>query len=65
MADLDTAAADVIINLENRAVPEPGRFRRLLELVPAGDAERKASRLKFRAYREIGLQPVSHEMGKN
>ncbi len=64
-ADLDQSAADVIINLSTELVPRPERFRRLLELVPARDAERKASRIKFRAYRELGLQPKSHAMGRS
>jgi len=63
MSDLDNSAAEVIINLDLHAVPRPGRFKRLLELVPARDAEREASRIKFRTYREVGLQPVSHKMG--
>lgn len=62
-ADLDQSLAEVIINLTTGLVPAPQRFRRLLELVPARDAERKASREKFRAYREMGLQPRSHTMG--
>lgn len=65
MADLDQAQADVIINLDLAAVPNPHRFRRLLELVPAREAERQASRDKFRAYRELGLDPKSHAMGHN
>jgi DNA polymerase-3 subunit chi len=62
MAILDQAAVDVVINLDMHAVPGPQRFRRLLELVPARDADREASRNKFRAYREVGLAPVSHNM---
>ncbi|MDZ4728656.1 MAG: DNA polymerase III subunit chi [Xanthomonadales bacterium] len=64
-ADLDHSVADVIINLSTELVPTPQRFRRLLELVPARDAERKASRVKFSAYRELGLQPKSHAMGRH
>lgn len=64
-ADLDHTPAAVIINLSNELVPSPQRFRRLLELVPARDAERKASRVKFSAYRDLGLQPKSHAMGRN
>jgi DNA polymerase IIIc chi subunit len=32
----------------------------LLELVPANDAQRQASRVKFREYRSRGLEPASH-----
>lgn len=62
--DLDRTPAEVIINLGLAAVPRPERFRRLLELVPAREAERQASRSKFRAYREQGLDPQSHSMGQ-
>lgn len=64
-ADLDHCSAEVIINLDTKAIPRPERFRRLLELVPANDVDRQASRLKFRAYKEQGLEPVSHPMGGN
>ncbi len=63
--DLDDCQAQVIINLDTKVIPRPERFRRLLELVPANDADRKASRLKFRAYKAQGLEPVSHTMGGN
>ena len=35
---------DVIINLASTAVPEPARFRRLLEIVPPQPEQRMASR---------------------
>jgi DNA polymerase-3 subunit chi len=54
---------DVVINLSGQAVPEPGRFARLLEIVPGDEAQRLASRQKFREYRDLGLKPVSHTIG--
>ena len=60
MDDLDDDAGEVIINLTGDAVPQAERFRRLLELVPADDAQRQASRAKFREYRSRGLEPASH-----
>lgn len=65
LADLDQAQAEVVINLDLAAVPQPQRFHRLLELVPARQADRQASRSKFRVYRELGLNPQSHTMGHN
>ena len=56
--------ADVVINLCPEAVPEPERFSRLLEIVPAADNEREASRVKFRIYRNMGLDPQTHEINK-
>jgi DNA polymerase-3 subunit chi len=56
------ATRDVVVNLTSEAVPEPGRFRRLLEIVPADSRLRESSRIKFRAYRSLGLEPRHHEM---
>jgi DNA polymerase-3 subunit chi len=56
--------ADVVINLCPRAVPEPERFSRVLEIVPAADNEKEASRVKYRIYRNLGLDPQTHEINK-
>jgi len=53
---------DVVINLTAEPVPEPARFRRLLEIVPADADLRESSRAKFRTYRSLGLEPNHHEM---
>jgi DNA polymerase-3 subunit chi len=55
---------EVLINLSTTAISEPERFKRLLEIVPGNEPERIASRQKFRAYRDQGLRPASHEIGK-
>ena len=52
---------DVVINLGPDVVPRPERFKRLLEVVPYADTERKASRMKYKAYRDQGLNPCTHE----
>jgi len=56
------ADRDVVINLTADPVPEPGRFRRLLEIVPADARLRESSRTKFRAYRGLGLEPNHHKI---
>lgn len=53
---------DVVINLSDQAVTEPGQLKRLLEIVPCADQQRLASRQKFRVYRELGLQPSTHNI---
>lgn len=53
---------DLVINLCPEAVPDPTRFARLCEIVPAEPAQRDASRVKFRTYRDGGLSPEHHEM---
>lgn len=55
---------DVVINLSPQPVPNPGRFVRLLEIVPQEDVARKASRGKFKYYRDLGITPGSHEISK-
>jgi DNA polymerase-3 subunit chi len=56
--------ADVVINLCTDAVPDPVRFSRVLEIVPYADDEKEASRLKYRIYRNLGLNPRTHEINK-
>lgn len=61
-ADQVGADRDVVVNLGGQAVPDPGRFHRLLEIVPAEPRMREASRDKFRHYRKLGLQPTKHDI---
>lgn len=56
--------ADVVINLCTDAVPQPERFSRVLEIVPYANDERTASRVKFKTYRNLGLNPQTHEINK-
>jgi DNA polymerase-3 subunit chi len=53
---------DVVINLCPEAVPQPERFSRVLEIVPYAENERKASRVKYKTYRNLGLNPRTHEI---
>jgi DNA polymerase-3 subunit chi len=54
--------SDVVINLCPEAIPQPERFSRVLEIVPYANEERKASRTKFKTYRNLGLKPQTHEI---
>jgi len=63
-SELNDQTAEVLINMTREAVPSPERFQRLLELVPANDAQREASRNKFRTYRGLGLKPESHPVNR-
>jgi len=56
--------AEVVINLCPEAVPQPESFSRVLEIVPAADNEKTASRAKYRIYRNQGLMPRTHEIDK-
>jgi len=55
---------DVVINLCPEAVPQPERFSRILEIVPFAENERKASRVKYKTYLNLGLKPQTHEINK-
>ncbi len=55
---------DVVINLSPQPVAEPSRFRRLLEIVPKVEAQRRASREKFRYYRDRGFRAEMHEISE-
>jgi len=52
----------LVINLGPQALPDPGRFDRLLEIVPQDPAALAASREKFRHYLGLGLKPEHHEI---
>jgi DNA polymerase-3 subunit chi len=56
--------ADVVINLCPEAVPQPERFSRILEIVPQANDEREASRVKYKAYRKLGITPRMQEIDK-
>lgn len=52
----------ILVNMAESVVPEPGKYQRLLEIVPAKDSHRDASRQKYRAYRELGLTAETHSI---
>ncbi len=56
------ADRDLVVNLGREPVPEPTRFRRLLEIVPMDQDRRAAARDKFRQYRAQGLEPDNHDI---
>jgi len=56
--------AEVVINLCPETVPRPETFSRVLEIVPAAEDERAASRVKYRNYLNLGLTPRTHEINK-
>lgn len=58
----DIKQVGVVINLCRETVPQPTKFNRILEIVPFAKQERDASRVKFKAYRDLGLSPQLHEM---
>jgi DNA polymerase-3 subunit chi len=56
------ADVDIIINL---APDVPGclsRARRIAEIIDGDDSRRRAGRARFKAYRDLGIQPASHNI---
>ncbi len=60
----DLYPTDVVINLSPEAVPNPQRFKRILEIVPYADDEKESSRIKYKTYRTLGLTPHTQETNK-
>jgi DNA polymerase III subunit chi len=50
--------ADVVVNLGEQPIEEPGRFDRIIEIVGDAQADRQAGRARWRAYASLGLTPV-------
>lgn len=61
-ADADDADGDVLVNLAAGAPGAFGAWARIAEIVDADAARRSQGRERFRAYRDAGLEPATHEM---
>ena len=55
-------SVDVIINLAADVPPCLEQTRRVAEIIDGDDARRRAGRARFKKYRELGLQPASHNI---
>jgi len=67
IADTDAADAadgDVLVNLA-AAQPAIGDWSRIAEVVDADASRRSRGRERYRAYREQGLEPQTHDMGND
>jgi DNA polymerase-3 subunit chi len=58
----DTTTPDraLVINLRDECAP--GLFERVLEVVPADDAERLGSRERWKTYKQAGFEVAKHDM---
>jgi DNA polymerase-3 subunit chi len=58
---------DVLLLLDDEAAPDFERwferFERVIEIVSTEDDDRARARIRFKAYRERGFEPRSHEIG--
>jgi len=57
-----TASFDVVINLSPEIPPCLSQAQRIAEIVDGDDSRRRAGRTRFKAYRELGVQPASHNI---
>jgi DNA polymerase-3 subunit chi len=57
-----SANVDIIINLAPDLPPFLSRTPRVVEIIDGDDARRRAGRARFKAYRELGVQPASHNI---
>jgi DNA polymerase-3 subunit chi len=53
---------DIIINLAPEVPSCLARTRRVAEIIDGDDARRRAGRARFKAYRDLGVQPASHNI---
>jgi DNA polymerase-3 subunit chi len=60
--EADAADGDVLVNLAS-AQPAIEGWARIAEVIDAETGRRRQGRERFRAYRERGLEPSTHEMG--
>jgi DNA polymerase-3 subunit chi len=55
----------VIVNLHADSPPSFGRFERLIELVGAGDDDRRLARDRYRFYRDRGYEIHHHDLSRS
>jgi DNA polymerase III subunit chi len=53
---------DIIINLAPELPACLGQTRRIAEIIDGDDTRRRAGRARFKAYRDLGIQPASHNV---
>ena len=60
----DAADGDVLVNLAS-VQPASGDWSRIAEVIDADALRRSRGRERYRAYREQGLEPQTHDMGND
>jgi DNA polymerase-3 subunit chi len=56
------AAFDFVINLAADPPPFLPLARRIAEIIDGDEGRRRAGRARFKAYRELGIQPMTHPL---
>jgi DNA polymerase-3 subunit chi len=57
-----SANVDIVINLGPELPTCLSQTRRVAEIIDGDDTRRRAGRARFKAYRELGVQPASHNI---
>ena len=57
-----SANVDIVINLSPELPTCLSQTRRVAEIIDGDDTRRRAGRTRFKAYRELGVQPASHNI---
>ena len=57
-----SANVDIVINLGPELPACLSQTRRVAEVIDGDDTRRRAGRARFKAYRELGVQPASHNI---
>jgi DNA polymerase-3 subunit chi len=55
-------AFDFVVNLAADPPPFLHLTRRLAEIIDGDEGRRRAGRVRFKAYRELGIEPVTHTL---
>ncbi|MFO1399899.1 MAG: DNA polymerase III subunit chi [Steroidobacteraceae bacterium] len=57
------AECDVLLNLASTVPAAAAQAQRVIEIVDADEARRRAGRERFRLWRERGVEPATHTIG--
>ena len=57
-------AADLLVNLALRLPPRLQRYPRIAEIIDADEECRRLGRERFKAYRELKLEPETHHLNE-
>ena len=55
---------DLLINLDDNTPDFAGGFGRVAEIIGGDEASRKAGRERFKHYRDMGIEPETHKIGR-
>jgi DNA polymerase IIIc chi subunit len=59
---LPVEALDFVINLAAEPPPFLHLSRRIAEIIDGDEGRRRAGRVRFKAYRELGIVPTTHTL---